>query len=91
VKRINATLAGWVNYFRVGNSSRAFSEVRDYVEMKVRTLLTRQKRRRKGVSAGGDGVTNISTTFWGCTGTGKSSRYPALGRGSESAADRQDS
>jgi len=47
VKRINATLAGWVNYFRVGNSSRAFSEVRDYVEMKVRTLLTRQKRRRK--------------------------------------------
>lgn len=47
VKRINATLAGWVNYFRVGNSSRAFSEIRDYVEMKVRTLLTRRKRRRK--------------------------------------------
>jgi group II intron reverse transcriptase/maturase len=47
VKRINATLVGWVNYFRVGNSSRAFSEVRDYVEMKVRTLLTRRKRRRK--------------------------------------------
>ena len=47
VKRINATLAGWVNYFRAGNASRAFSEVRDYVEMKVRTLLTRRKRRRK--------------------------------------------
>ena len=47
VKQINATLVGWVNYFRVGNSSRAFSEVRDYVEMKVRTLLTRRKRRRK--------------------------------------------
>jgi RNA-directed DNA polymerase len=47
VKRINATLAGWVNYFRVGNCSRAFSEVRDYVEMKVRILLTRRKRRRK--------------------------------------------
>jgi RNA-directed DNA polymerase len=47
VERINAALAGWVNYFRVGNSSRAFSEVRDYVEMKVRTLLTRRKRRRK--------------------------------------------
>jgi group II intron reverse transcriptase/maturase len=47
VKQVNATLAGWVNYFRVGNSSRAFSEVRDYVEMKVRTLLTRRKRRRK--------------------------------------------
>ena len=47
VKRINATLGGWVNYFRVGNASRAFSEVRDYVEMKIRTLLTRRKRRRK--------------------------------------------
>lgn len=47
VGQINAVLAGWVNYFRVGNASRAFSEVRDYVEMKVRTLLTRRKRRRK--------------------------------------------
>lgn len=47
ISRINAALAGWVNYFRVGNASRAFSEVRDYTEMKVRTLLTRRKRRRK--------------------------------------------
>ncbi len=47
VKRLNAQVAGWVNYFRVGNSSRAFSEIRDYLEMKVRTFLTRRKRRRK--------------------------------------------
>src|SRR5438270_5372401 len=47
VQRINATLAGWVNYFRVGNASRAFSEVHNYVEMKIRTLLTRRKRRQK--------------------------------------------
>ncbi len=47
VAQINASLAGWVNYFRVGNASRAFSEVRDYTEMKVRSLLTRRKRRRK--------------------------------------------
>ncbi|PFN00391.1 group II intron reverse transcriptase/maturase, partial [Bacillus cereus] len=47
VKQINAVLTGWVNYFRVGNSSGAFSEVRDYTEMKIRTLLTRRKRRRK--------------------------------------------
>jgi hypothetical protein len=47
VSRINAALAGGVNYFRVSNASRAFSEVRDYVEMKMRTLLTRRKRRRK--------------------------------------------
>jgi RNA-directed DNA polymerase len=47
VKQINATLAGGASYFRVGNASRALSEVRDYVERKVRTLLTRRKRRRK--------------------------------------------
>lgn len=47
MSKINQVLTGWVNYFRVGNSSRAFSEVRDYVEMKVRTLLTRRKRRHK--------------------------------------------
>lgn len=47
VKQVNAILTGWVNYFRVGNSNRAFSEVRDYTEMKIRTLLTRRKRRKK--------------------------------------------
>ena len=47
VAKINAAITGWVNYFRVGNSSRAFSEVRDYMEMKIRTLLTRRKRRQK--------------------------------------------
>ena len=47
IKRINTVLAGWVEYFRVGNSNRAFSEVRDYLEMKIRTLLTRRKRRQK--------------------------------------------
>nr|WP_257143214.1 group II intron maturase-specific domain-containing protein [Bacillus cereus] len=44
IKRINTGLIGWVNYFRVGNSSKAFSNVRDYTEMKVRTLLTRRKQ-----------------------------------------------
>jgi len=47
IKKINTAVGGWVEYFRVGNSSRAFSEVRDYLEMKVRTLLTRRKRRQK--------------------------------------------
>jgi RNA-directed DNA polymerase len=47
IEKINAKVAGWVTYFRVGNSNRAFSEVRDYLEMKVRTLLTRRTRRRK--------------------------------------------
>jgi RNA-directed DNA polymerase len=47
IQRINPVLAGWVHYFRVANSNRAFGEVRDDVEMKVRTLLSRRKRRRK--------------------------------------------
>lgn len=47
IAEINEAVTGWVNFFRVGNSNRAFSEVRDYLEMKVRTLLTRRKRRRK--------------------------------------------
>jgi len=47
IKNINTSLTGWVNYFRVGNSSKAFSEVRDYLEMKIRTLLSRRKRRQK--------------------------------------------
>ena len=47
MKRLNAVVAGWVQYYRVGNSSRAFSEVRDYLEMKVRILLTRRKKRKK--------------------------------------------
>ena len=44
---LNAAVRGRVNYFRVGNASRAFSEVREYLEMKLRTLLTRRTRRRK--------------------------------------------
>jgi group II intron reverse transcriptase/maturase len=47
IAQLNLILAGWVQYFRVGNASRAFSEIRDYVEMKVRILLTRRKRRHK--------------------------------------------
>ena len=46
VNQINAALAGWVAYFRVGNSSDAFNEVRDYLEMKLRLLLTRRKKKR---------------------------------------------
>lgn len=47
IDRINPAVAGWVNYFRVGNSNRAFAEVRDYLEMKIRSLLSRRKRRKK--------------------------------------------
>ena len=89
VKRINATLAGWVNYFRVGNSSRAFSEVRDYVEMKVRTLLTRRKRRRK-LSVGwrrwsNEYLYDVLGLYWDW----KIQPLPGLGSGSVKVAVRR--
>ncbi len=43
----SVVLGGWVQYFRVGNASHSCSEIRDYVEMKVRILLTRRKRQHK--------------------------------------------
>ena len=89
VKRINATLAGWVDYFRVGNSSRAFSEVRDYVEMKVRTLLTRRKRRRK-TSVGwrrwsNEYLYDVLGLYWDW----KIQPLPGVGRGDVKVAARQ--
>lgn len=40
---INPILRGWVNYFRIGNSSRCFSYVRKWVEQKVRRHLMRSR------------------------------------------------
>jgi RNA-directed DNA polymerase len=47
VARINPVLRGWVNYFRVGNSSRAFDKVKFHVEQKVRRYAVK-KLKRKG-------------------------------------------
>ena len=41
VMRVNAITRGWVNYFRVGNSSRAFGNVRFDVERGVRRFVAR--------------------------------------------------
>ena len=46
IERINPILRGWVNYFRVGHSSRSFGYVRRWVEGKVRRHLTRAGGRR---------------------------------------------
>ena len=43
---INPVLRGWVNYFRVGQSSRCFGYVKDWVEKKVRRHLMRARGRR---------------------------------------------
>lgn len=46
VARVNPIVRGWVNYFRVGNSSREFDTVRDAVELKVRRFAVKQRGRK---------------------------------------------
>ena len=46
IEAINPMLRGWVNYFRIGHSSRCFSKVRDWVEMKIRRHLMRSRLRK---------------------------------------------
>ena len=43
---INPILRGWVNYFRIGHSSRCFGYVRDWVERKIRRHLMRARKLR---------------------------------------------
>lgn len=45
VNAINPVLRGWVNYFRVGNSSRCFSYIRYWVNRKVRSHMMRVRKR----------------------------------------------
>jgi RNA-directed DNA polymerase len=42
---INPILRGWVNYFRVGNSSECFGYIKDWVEKKIRRHLMRARKR----------------------------------------------
>lgn len=43
---INPVLRGWVNYFRVGHSSRCFGYVKGWVEKKIRRHLMRARKRK---------------------------------------------
>jgi RNA-directed DNA polymerase len=45
IELINPILRGWVNYFRVGDSSRCFSMVKRWVEKKIRRHLMRARGR----------------------------------------------
>ena len=70
IAKINEALAGRVNYFRIGNSNRAFGEIRDYLEMKILTLLTRRKWRQKR-SVGwfrwsNEYLYDVLRLFWDC-------------------------
>lgn len=46
IAKTNPALRGWVNYFRIGNSSKCFSYVKDWVEKKVRRHLMKARGRR---------------------------------------------
>ena len=45
IELINPVVRGWVNYFRIGHSSRCFSFVRQWIERKVRRHLMRARKR----------------------------------------------
>ena len=46
VEIINPILRGWVNYFRIGNSGRCFSVIKDWVQNKVRRHIFKAKKQR---------------------------------------------
>ena len=45
LERIGPVIVGWVNYFRVGNSRRAFAWIRSEVMRKIRRFVMKQKGR----------------------------------------------
>ncbi len=46
VQLINPVLRGWVNYFAIGDASRCFGFIKDWVEKKMRRHLMRARNRR---------------------------------------------
>jgi RNA-directed DNA polymerase len=46
VQLINPILRGWVNYFAIGDASRCFGFIKDWVEKKVRRHLMRARNLR---------------------------------------------
>ena len=44
VEIINPILRGWVNYFRIGNSGRCFSVIKDWVQKKARRHIYKAKQ-----------------------------------------------
>jgi len=45
IQLINPILRGWVNYFRIGHSSKCFCYVKSWVESKIRRQLQRVRKR----------------------------------------------
>lgn len=46
IQEINPVVRGWVNYFRIGNSSRSFNETRHYIVTKAMRYLRRKQLKR---------------------------------------------
>ncbi|MBM3298751.1 MAG: group II intron reverse transcriptase/maturase [Deltaproteobacteria bacterium] len=46
IQAVNVVVRGWVNYFRIGNSTRVFKIVRYEIERKVRKFVMRRQKRR---------------------------------------------
>lgn len=45
IKAVNPIVRGWVNYFRIGNSSKAFSKARRYTTDRIRRYRRRQQNK----------------------------------------------
>jgi RNA-directed DNA polymerase len=45
IAEINPIVRGWVNYFRIGQSGRCFTYVRNWIERKVRRAMMRARKR----------------------------------------------
>ncbi len=44
-EKVNPILRGWVNYFRIGNSSRTFNKMRHFVVRRLRRFIRRRQGR----------------------------------------------
>lgn len=45
VRELKPVLTGWVNYFRIANSSKKFGKIKFYVAQKMRKFMTRHSQR----------------------------------------------
>ena len=84
VARVNPIVRGWVNYCRVGNSSRELDVVRNAVELKVRRFAVKKLKRR------GLGWARWSSAIvYGTWGLIRRLPSPLLSTSRESGADRE--
>ena len=58
VREVNPMLRGWVNYFRIAHSARAFGRVREYALCRLRRFLRRRQTRH------GYGWKNVPNEFF---------------------------